>query len=202
LLEAAFLQSKGEFREALTQLRAARTLCQLSHLPKEEALVHLSLGSTYFAQNNERGALASYAACRALGQRVKDPALEAQGLLGAAAVHFSKARYREAAAAYGELSELVAGKPGPLRALWLEAQRMRGECLKAQGQAHESLVLWQHTLSLATALPDAERAVLSVDALGKALAALWREGGHQVDAQRVEAEVAAFREPKPKVEEI
>lgn len=124
LVEAGELLSKGRFAEGASKLRAARMLCFLSGLPKEEAVVSVSLGTALFGAGDEERALAAFARGRQVALAEGSPEVAAQACMGVGAVHVAKKRVGAAEEAYAEAAKLAEGLP-PLRE---EAERMLGTC--------------------------------------------------------------------------
>lgn len=120
--------ARGEHREALNKLRAARVLCEATGLRVEAALVGLGVGTAYVATQNLRAARVQYATCRARALELERPDLAAQADFALGQLWLTEARYDEARPCF----ERIVAAIDPASPLAAEAKRLSEACKRRE----------------------------------------------------------------------
>jgi tetratricopeptide (TPR) repeat protein len=146
VLDAGEALSAGRHAVAAKKLRAARTLCRLSGLTREEATMLVMVGAAHMNAGDEKRALAAYGEAKAMGEEHGYTDTVVQALFGIAGVHVAARRFGEAEKHYAEVEAVATEELAPLR---LEALRMRGICLERLGDRAGAIVRYESALALA-----------------------------------------------------
>lgn len=183
LLDAGKAMSDGQFKAAARKFRAARMLCHLSGLTREEAATSLALGSAALAAQDKRAAIAAYRTAKQIALTGGLTVMAAQAELGVAGAHWSTQDFREARASYTEVKRLAESIP----ALRSEAMRMEAECFVLEGQPLKAIASYGEVLDAAEQLELDVRRTTSFAHAGKSLAKLLLSLGQAGPSRDVEA---------------
>jgi tetratricopeptide (TPR) repeat protein len=120
--------ARGEHREALRKLRAARVLCEATGLRTEAVLIGLGVGTAYVATRNLRAARVQYATCRARALELERTDLAAQADFALGQLWLNEARYDEARPCF----ERIVAALDPASPLAVEAKRLAEACKRRE----------------------------------------------------------------------
>lgn len=128
LMRGSRALARGEHREALKKLRAARMLCEATGLRVEAVLATLGVGTAYVAAQNLRAARAHYESAAQRARELERPDLAAQADFALGQLSLMQARYDEARPAF----ERIAASVDPASPLAAEAKRLAEACKRRE----------------------------------------------------------------------
>jgi tetratricopeptide (TPR) repeat protein len=195
-MSASLALQEGRSAEAVQHQVQARDIAERAGLKREATLFQLMLGGYLLQSGAAPQALTVFeeTAQRAKAEQFTD--LEVQSHMARGGALMLTKRPYDAAQAYRQGGTV--GEPQPSKLLAIECYRTVGQILIGLGNENEAAAAWQRAVALAEGADPLERVASSAPIAAKDLAALYRRGGLNAQADALDEQVKRWEREVPK----